>query len=198
MKKLVFVILVYILGCENSFTPEYSLAFEPPVVESLPIFNFQEIPIEFSVWNYSGPVTTMDFSEIKDLYVNYNPIYRNPEIGPDRRTTHISFAVQESGKVTLSVMPARAPNEPVQKVVQRFSGSPFFKLNNGGLKLLDESLERGVYSIPFDPVGLGLPSGFYVYILETNGAILQREMYFALTCAEAIPELREYISDCWE
>ena len=189
--------ILVISSCENSFNPEFTLAWDPPVVNSVVVSNLVSEEHMLDVWNYEGPLTTVAFSEIKDLYVNFNPLYLNPNNKSGPRT-NISFVVPSSSKVRLYILPARTPNEDPQKVVQRFSGDPFLKLNNGGLLLVDDSLQAGSHSIPFEPVALGLPSGFYIYVIEAGDFQSKRNLYFASNCNEALPELKEFIIDCRE
>lgn len=189
--------ILFLWSCENSFTPEFTLAWDPPVVNSVIVSNLFSEEHLLDVWNYEGPLTTVSFSEIKDLYVNFNPLYLKPSNRSGPRTS-ISFVVSSPSKVRLYVLPARAPYEDPLKVVQRFSGNPFLKLNNGGLLLVDDSLQAGSHSIPFEPIALGLPSGFYIYVIEAGDFQAMRNLYFAANCNEALPELKEFISDCRE
>lgn len=195
-KPIVLLVLSFcFVHCENTFTPEYTLAWEPPVVNQVISTDeggyWADKSVEFGlpVWKYKGAVSYIDFNEIKDFYASTNPIYTEDFEEGMGVSTYISFSVETTEKIRISILPARLPDEDPEEVWKKFTGAAYKKIRLGGIVLLDATVVRGSHAVRFDPIKYALPSGFYTYTLERGTEIITRTMYILNDCNEIEPEL---------
>ena len=199
-KPIVLLVLSFcFVNCDNAFTPEYTLAWEPPVVNQLIDTSERggyEITLGIPVWKYKGGISYIDFDEVKDFYINFESeyFYDNP-------TANVSFALAEKSSVRISLMPARLPDEDPEQIMKKYSGSILQKIRAGGVVVYEEeNLSEGMYSAQFRPIELGLPSGFYQIMLETAGVTKTGTWYYVNSCEELHPELVGFfiVGDCYK
>ena len=189
MKCLLFsLFLVVGFGCDNAFTPEYTLAWEPPVVRSLTIYGRQTTELALRQWNYDGPFSTISFSEIKDFYVNGNPLYFDDTSENSRTSTTLSFHVDTPGQYRISILPARIPSEDPEAIKKRFVGGTFDKFRSGAVIYDQYISQTGYLNVRFSPSEVGLVSGFYIYMLETPTEKISRTLYFIERCEDLLHE----------
>jgi hypothetical protein len=199
MRAPIVAVVLFLIGCENSFTPEYTLAWEPPVINQLidtrDLFPRPEVTFGLPVWKYNGSLTTINFEEIQEFYMNSNPIYTGKSNESIIGSTAINFTVPNSEHVRISVLPARLPNENPDNIMAKFNASTLVKIRSGGIVLFDEAVEKGSYSVTFDPVQYRLPTGFYIYMLESNdGLSFSRTFYIYHSCEEIHPDILDFVS----
>lgn len=194
MKSLLFSLFLIVgFGCDNAFTPEYSLGFEPPVIDRLIIYEPRleysyEVSAELPVLNFNGNNSTISFEEIRNFYVNANPVTSS--------STNIHFSIPNATHVELFLYPARLPSETKEKVLQRFSGSPFLNLRNGAsYVLLDNFMPAGQHQVLLNPQELGMPDGVYIYEIKAGEWNVKRTIYFIKNCELMIPAVRSYFYD---
>lgn len=194
MKKLFFLsIILFGIACDNAFTPEYSLAWEPPVIYSAILTDEFSVSKEiiFSEYGYEASVRLMGFNEVKDLSLVANPLIFKEQEGP---STNLVFVTLSSSIVRVFVMPARFPFEEEGAVFNRLQSSPLVELRKGGLILFEGELSAGSHAVPFN--ASDFPSGPYVYYIETEDRVWARKLILYRECREAHPQLRPHISQC--
>lgn len=196
MKPVTTLLCIFIFfGCENSFTPEYPLAWEPPVITSFVAYHESGYTdYNFKVWNYRAPVTTINFSEIKNLYISSNSSYNFQKNKSVRPTKTINFQIPKTSRVTISFLPARIPSESIESVAQRYANSQTIKLHNKGVVMVDKKFNRGNHTVPLDMSKL--VTGFYIVILEAGDYKKQTQFYLVNSCNESYPELRQFVPEC--
>ncbi len=141
------------------------------------------------LWHYNESITYVEFDDIQNFVIAPNPT---------SAATGIHYAVPERSEVYVALYPARLPSETKEEVLKRFSGSTLFNMRNGVVHVLvdHEIQEAGSYSVQVDARELELKTGFYQYVLKAGGYELKRNFYFARSCEEALPELREFFYVC--
>ncbi len=199
-KKILLLLTLSILSCDNSFTPEYTLAWEPPVInpvtfisETSPIVA-KEITFNKVNHHYFGSSQPIDFETIKDFYIqsHINTEQKNKKL----HSTLINFTIPEASHVKISIMAARLPFEEKGTLIQRFTGSAYVKLRSGGIIITDQPYTAGRHSVAINVNEI--PSGAYVMILQSDKFNVVRNMLIYRNCEELTPELRPYILDCSE
>ena len=199
-KKILLLLTLSILSCDTPFTPEYTLAWEPPVINSVTITSaaspsiVKEITFNKVNHHYYGSSKLIDFETIKNFYIqsHINTEQKNKKLPQ----TTISFTIPEASHVKISIMAARLPFEEKGTLIQRFTGSVYVKLRSGGIIITDQPYTAGSHSVAIN--ANEIPSGAYVMILQSDKFNAVRNMLLYHNCEETVPELRPYILDCSE
>lgn len=173
------------------------MAYQPKVVSSFIITSEiypteQEIPLNLKVWHYNGSATTVNFSQIKNLYFSSNPYYTNSEGNTSSQGVHVNYTIYNPGKVRISILPARFPWESSLEVMQRI-GAASFKVRDGGKVIVDnQMMNQGSHEIIFDPYSYKLPTGVYIMQLETKYMVQERALFIVNRCKELHPQLLKH------
>ena len=196
-RMCVYLILITSsLSCDNAFTPEYTLAWEPPVINriisNIEIPNPPQVTFGLPVWNYEGATTYIDFNEVKDFYLNSNSMYTGKYETEEPRVWNFAFYLEQKERVQITVMPARLPDEDPKEVMKKYSGTSFFKLRNGGIELANEEFDAGVHAVFFDPLEYSLPSGFYFAKIESETNLRTWGFYMYNSCDEVHPDIWDF------
>ena len=155
------------------------------------------VELNFKVWNYKRPVTTVGFSEIRNFYFSTNPLY----IDKDYSFPHgfsIAFEVAPHSFVRVSILPARFPSESPEEVMSRFSGSAVANILQKGQVIFEGNVDSGFHKITDATILKKLPTGIYQLMLEVDGKQFTRFLYLegSFDCEEVYPEIRVVMGGC--